>query len=225
MGCASPASRAAPLWHAPAVEWAHDLGGRTGLGTVDVEADEPVFHDPWERTARALVYATLMSTENPTTSGFRHGIERMEPEHYLDSSYYEHWLTCAATLAVEAGLVTHELLEERAGGRFPLSRPVQEVEVGDLGTGTERFAVGDHVRVSDAPTAGHTRRPSYVRGKVGRVTAVHGSFSLPDVEAHSTRRVHEGTYTVRFRAADLWPDGDASAVVHVDLWDSYLEGA
>ena len=207
------------------MEWAHDLGGRPGFGPVDVESDEPVFHEPWERTARALVYATLMSTENPTVSGFRHGIERMEPEHYLGSSYYEHWLTCAATLAVEAGLVEPELLEERAGGPFPLARPAQEVATDDLGTGDARFAVGDRVVVSDAPAPGHTRRPAYVRGKVGTVTAVHGSFSLPDVEAHSTRRVLEGTYGVRFHARDLWQGADARAAVHVDLWDSYLEPA
>lgn len=193
------------------------------MGDVAVEDHEPIFHDEWERTARALVYATMMSTPNPTTSGFRHGIERMEPEHYLGSSYYEHWLTCAATLAVEAGLVTPELLEERAGGRFPLSRPAPAVATDQLGTGAERFAVGDRVRVIEAPAPGHTRRPSYVWGRAGTVTRVHGAFSLPDVEAHSTRRVHEGTYTVRFRATDLWPDGDASASVHVDLWDSYLE--
>ena len=216
---------AGPLWHAPAVEWAHDLGGRTGFGAVDVDPDEPVFHDPWERTARALVYATLMNTPNPTTSGFRHGIERMEPDHYLGSSYYEHWLTCAATLAVEGGLVTRELLEERAGGSFPLSRPAADVATEELGTGAERFTAGDRVRVSDEPAPGHTRRPAYVRGRVGTVTGVHGRFSLPDVEAHSTRRIREATYTVRFRAADLWPEGDASACVHVDLWDSYLEKA
>ena len=207
------------------MEWAHDLGGRTGFGPVAVEDDEPVFHAPWERSARALIYATLINTPNPTTSGFRHGIERMDPEHYLGSSYYEHWLTCAATLAVEADLVTREMLEERAGGGFPLARPSVDVATDALGTGAERFVAGDRVRVTDVPAAHHTRRPSYVWGRVGTVTRVHGSFSLPDVEAHSTRRVHEGTYTVRFRAADLWPDGDPLAFVNVDLWDSYLEAA
>src|SRR5436309_3442075 len=28
---------------------------------------------------------------------FRHAIERMDPIHYLSSSYYEHWLTALAT--------------------------------------------------------------------------------------------------------------------------------
>jgi nitrile hydratase len=55
------------------------------------------------------------------------------------------------------------------------------------------------------------------------VVRVDGRYSLPDIEAHSTRRVMEGTYAVRFSARDLWADADAHAVVHVDLWDSYLE--
>jgi Nitrile hydratase beta subunit len=49
---------------------------------------------------------------------FQYAIERMEPAQYLTSSYYEHWLTAAATLAVEHGLVTRSELEARAGGWF-----------------------------------------------------------------------------------------------------------
>ena len=37
----------------------HDLGGRDGFGPIVVEPDEPVFHEPWERTARALIIAVM----------------------------------------------------------------------------------------------------------------------------------------------------------------------
>lgn len=200
---------------------AHDLGGTDGFGAPDVEDDEPVFHEAWERTARALVYAAMGAHPNPTTSAFRHAIERMDPEHYLTSSYYEHWLTAAATIAVESGAVTLEELESAAGGAFPLARA--EVPPDVDGSGGRRFAVGDRVRVVAAPHGGHTRCPGYVRGRAGTIERVDDLFSLPDVEAHSTRRVVEGTYGVRFSARDLWDDGDPNAVVHVDLWDSYLE--
>ena len=205
------------------MDLAHDLGGRTGLGVLEVETDEPVFHAPWERTARALVYAAMAAHPDPTTSAFRHAIERMDPEHYLTSSYYEHWLTAAATVAVESGVVEHALLEARAGGPFPLSRPSVDPHVG--GSGAQRFSVGDRVRVAAADHSGHSRCPGYVRGRAGTVVRVDGRFSLPDVEAHSTRRVVEGTYGVRFAARDLWDDAEAHAAVHVDLWDSYLEPA
>jgi nitrile hydratase beta subunit len=213
----------APRARVPHVRWAHDLGGRRGLGAVDAPREEPVFAHPWERTARALVYVAASQSPNPTTSGFRHAIERMDPEHYLTSSYYEHWLTAAATMAVENGVVTRDELEERAGGAFPLTRAAVDPHAD--GTGEQRFAVGDRVRVTATAHDGHTRCPAYVRGHVGTVVRVDGTFSLPDVEAHSPRRVHETTYDVRFAATELWDDADPRAVVHVDLWDSYLEQA
>ena len=157
---------------------------------------------------------------------FRHSIERMDPGHYLTSGYYEHWLTAAATLAVEHGLVTHSELEARAGGRFPLSGPVLGPAVADAGPDVvePRFGVGDRVRVRDWHPPGHTRCPRYVRGKAGAVARVDGTHSVPDIEAHGTARRHEPTYSVRFDAADLWGDGQRGVSVHVDLWDSYLEG-
>ena len=205
------------------MELAHDLGGRAGFGPPEREADEPVFHADWERTARALVYAAMGSHPNPTTSAFRHAIERMDPDHYLASSYYEHWLTAAASIAVESGVVTRAELEARAGGAFPLARPETAPHV--PGSGRSRFAVGDRVRVVAAPHGGHTRCPAYVSGGTGRVTRVDGRFSLPDVEAHSEQRVEEGTYGVCFEAQDLWADAEHGVEVHVDLWDSYLEPA
>src|SRR6266568_660107 len=154
---------------------------------------------------------------------FRHSIERMEPGHYLTSGYYEHWLTAAATLAVEHGLVTHAELEARAGGRFPLSGPLLAPPVVDGGAdvGEPRFGVGDRVRVREWHPPGHTRCPGYVRGKAGTVVRVDGTHSVPDIEAHSTVRRFEQTYSVRFDAADLWRDGQQGVSVHVDLWDSY----
>ena len=203
------------------MELAHDLGGLKGFGAVQMEVDEPVFHAVWERTARALFYAAMGTHPNPTTSAFRHSIERMDPAHYLTSSYYEHWLTAAASVAVEYGTIELEELESLAGGAFPLPRPSAEPHV--EGSGVQRFTVGDRVRVVAADHGGHTRCPGYARGRVGTVVRVDGCFSLPDIEAHTTRRVIEGTYGVGFSARELWADAEARVVVHVDLWDSYLE--
>lgn len=204
------------------MSWPHDLGGRPGFGPVVVEQDEPVFHAPWERVARGLVYATVGHTDNPSTSLFRHTIERMEPDHYLGSSYYERWFTAAATMAVESGLVDHEELQRRAGGAVPLARPLVAGDVSGLGTGGRRFGIGDPVQVRSLEAQGHTRAPAYVRGRRGTVTQLLGAFNLPDVEAHSSRRIAEETYCVRFTALELWGSEDGSHV-NVALWDSYLE--
>ena len=64
-----------------------------------------------------------------------------------------------------------------------------------------------------------------IRGHVGVVTRCDGLFSIPDVEAHSSHRVQEATYSVRFDARDLWNDRQSGVTVNVDLWDSYLEPA
>ena len=157
---------------------------------------------------------------------FRHSIERMEPGHYLTSSYYERWLTAAATLAVEHGLLTRSELEARAGGPFPLSGPVLAPPMVDARRRRHAaLRVGDRVRVREWHPSGHTRCPRYVHGKAGTVVRVDGIHSVPDIEAHGPARRHEATYSVGFDAAELWGDGQRGMTVHVDLWDSYLEPA
>ena len=197
-----------------------------GFGPVGHSAAEPVFHDRWEALAFALLWV-VEDALDATEGELRYAMERMDPGHYLTASYYEHWLTAAATLAVEHGLVTRSELEARSGGRFPLSGPVLAPLVTDAGPDVDeaRFGVGDRVRVRECHPAGHTRCPRYVRGKAGVVVRVDGIYSLPDVEAHGSARRHEPTYSVRFDAADLWRDGQRGVSVHVDLWDSYLERA
>jgi nitrile hydratase subunit beta len=204
----------------------HDLGGVAGFGPVEVEADEPVFHEDWERRVFRLNSAAILAGLVKSGGAFRHSIERMDPGHYLNSSYYEHWLTGVATLAVEAGLVSRAELDALAGGRFPLSGAdrgtAPDVDGGDRTV--PRYPVGGAVRVRAWHPAGHTRAPRYVQGKRGVVVRHDGAFSIPDVEAHSDRRPQEPTYSVRFTAAELWGDGGAaSEVIHVDLWESYLE--
>jgi nitrile hydratase beta subunit len=203
----------------------HDLGGLDGFGRVDVERDEPVFHEDWERRTFRLNLAAGLGLRY-SGGAWRHSIERMDPGHYLTSSYYEHWLTGFSTLIVEAGLVSVDELDRRAGGRFPLSR----ADRGTVPAPSEadrtnpRFAVGDRVRVREWHPPGHTRAPRYVQGKRGVVVRVDGAFSVPDIEAHSARRVLEPTYSVRFTARELWGEAGADGeVVHVDLWDRYLE--
>jgi nitrile hydratase subunit beta len=207
-----------------AMDGIHDLGGMQGLGRVAHSPAEPAFGEPWQAAARALLI-TVADVVGVSGGELRHAIERMEPGHYLTSDYYEHWLTAAATLAVEHGLVTRAELDERAGGRYPLSGPVAAAEIADPGRGVDapRFAAGDQVRVRQWHSPGHTRCPRYVRGKTGTVVRVDGIHSVPDVEAHSSARRYEPTYSVRFDAAELWRDGQRGVSVHVDLWDCYLE--
>ena len=91
---------------------AHDLGGMHGLGPVAPEANEPVFHEEWERRMFGLFIATFAGGHF-NIDQFRHAIERMNPAHYLDSPYYEHWLHSVETLLVEGNVITRQELEKR----------------------------------------------------------------------------------------------------------------
>jgi nitrile hydratase len=149
----------------------------------------------------------------------------MLPAQYLSASYYERTLTGVATLLVEKGIVSLDVLEGLAGGAFPLSQPAAEVKSdGRPSPEAPRFAVGDRVRVRDIHPAGHTRVPQYVRGVQGEVLHVAPPFPLPDTSAHGLPIRSEATYHVLFRAEDLWTDaaGRRETVV-VDLWETYLE--
>ena len=203
----------------------HDLGGIEGFGAVERTPAEPAFGEEWERRAFRVNMAVLAALQSGGAA-FRHSIERMDPSHYLSSSYYEHWLTGVSSLLVEAGVVSQHELEERAGGRFPLSRP-------DRGTAPEepqehrtepRFAEGDRVRVREWHPLGHTRAPRYVQGKRGVIGRVDEPANVPDLEAHGGRKVLDPTYSVRFTAQELWGDGGAGGeTINVDLWERYLE--
>jgi nitrile hydratase subunit beta len=212
----------------------HDLGGLTGFGRIPYEDDEPPFHEDWQRRVFAMNLAALAFL-GPVDRA-RHAIERMNAVEYLTTSYYEHWLTGLLTMARDLGYVTDEeiatgraahgktpphpapsaeMIEGLVRGGMPASRP----------TGREPiFGLGASVRARHVELTGHTRLPRYVRGKIGVVTAQHGSHVFPDTHAHDRGENPQPLYTVRFEAKTLWGDNvDRRDCVYIDLWEDYLE--
>ena len=90
----------------------HDLGGMHGLGPLEVEENEPVFHHEWEKRVFSLLIG-LTSQGHFNIDEFRHAIERMGASAYLGTTYYEHWLHGYETLLVEKGTITAEEYAER----------------------------------------------------------------------------------------------------------------
>jgi nitrile hydratase subunit beta len=83
----------------------HDLGGQLGFGPVPVVVgDEEPFHADWEARVFALSLA-LMRAGAFNVDEFRDAIERLPPETYLQSSYYERWLLATESLLEAKGLV------------------------------------------------------------------------------------------------------------------------
>jgi len=200
----------------------HDMGGRQGFGPVRYTLDAKTFHAPWEIRANAL-YGFAVRAGLFNVDEYRHAIERMEARRYLAAGYYERSLTALATLCVEKGVVTREELERLAQGAVPLST------AGGPGRGNaatrQRFQPGDTVRVRADYVPGHVRMPGYVRGKSGTVVGVSPAYPFPDAHAHGVAAEHEPTYDVRFRSQDLWPDSCDPALIHVGLFESYLDPA
>ena len=200
----------------------HDLGGRQGFGPVRYTLNAKAFHAPWEIRANAL-YGFAVRSGIFNMDEYRHAIERMEPRHYLTASYYERSLTALVTLCVEKGVVTLSELEWLAGGAVPLSSAIGPGRAN--AAVRQRFRPGDKVRVRDDYVPGHVRMPGYVRGKTGVVVAETPVYPFPDAHAHGVKAEDEPTYDVRFRSQDLWPESSDPALIHVGLFQSYLEPA
>lgn len=219
----------------------HDLGGTDGFGPIEHTPAEPAFHADWERRVFATVLIT-MARGHCTMDEFRHAIERMAPDRYLRTPYYEHWLSAIEKLLVEHGVVSANRLADRieafeAGEAAVPERRDPEladtmrsiVESGSSplrGDGEPAFEVGDIVRVKNRHPRGHTRCPGYVRRARGTVRTIHGAHVLPDARAHGQGERPEPLYSVRFEGTELWgPDAESDTAVSVDLWELYLESA
>jgi nitrile hydratase subunit beta len=90
------------------------------------------------------------------------------------------------------------------------------------------YRPGDCVRVSSRSHAGHHRTPGYLKGKVGTIERLHGSFKDPETRAYGgdglpTRPL----YSVAFVQRELWPNygGEAADRLNVDLYEHWLEPA
>ncbi len=200
----------------------HDLGGKQGFGPVLHRPDAAVFHEDWEKRINAL-YGVAVRAGIFNMDEYRHAIERMDPRHYMNAGYYERTLTSLATLCVEKGVVSLQDLERRAGGAFPLAKP--------LGPGRSNapdralFAVGQRVQVRQDHVGGHVRMPGYIRGKTGTVVHISPAYPFPDAHAHGVSAEDEPTFDVRFKSTDLWPEAADEAWVHVGVFQSYLLAA
>ena len=219
-----------------------DLGGRKGFGTVEIEPDEPVYHEPWEGSVIAGILATITAGLY-NVDQFRAGIDDLEPLSYYTIGYYGRWLHTLEVNCTSAGVFSPEELETRLAEiaeRPDLPHPPREdpaigqalrelVEKGASNArpvpGEPRFRAGDRVRARTFPGARHVRVPGYAQGKVGTVRVVHEAFVFPDTNLRGEGEHPEHVYAVGFSARDLWPDADGRSTVHVDLWESYLEPA
>jgi len=210
----------------------HDMGGMDGMGPIEVELDEPVFHEPWESRVYALVMRIDRWGRGRKWGSFRFELESIPAADYLRMSYYERWfMALLVNRLVKSGLVTQEELESgeadpnRPRPALLSTPPTSEEPDAPI---SPRFRPEQRVRARNMHPRGHIRLPRYTRGKQGTVVRVHGVFGLQDTDANGQRlggrRQH--VYTVQFAGPELWGDrASPRDAVYVDLWEDYLEPA
>jgi nitrile hydratase len=215
----------------------HDMGGDQGMGPIQYEKDEPVFHAPWEGRVYAINRA-MGAWRKWTIDGSRHGIELLPPAGYLAMSYYERWLVRLTDISIKTGLVTRLEVEsgKPAPGSSKVTPPVTasnaeaaavlRASTRRAAVVAPRFAAGERVRTRNINPVGHTRLPRYARAKSGVIDRDHGIFVFPDTAAHDLGEKPQHVYSVRFSARELWGDqAKPQDAVYLDLWDDYLEHA
>jgi len=211
----------------------HDMGGMHGMGPIEYDRNEPVFHEPWEGRAWALV-RTMGRWGRPRTRNFRYELELIPAADYLRMSYYERFISLMVDRLLRANLVTcTELQSGRpdAGSINPTPAPPPDPRGGpprEEVSVKPRFKVGQDVRARNIHPLGHTRLPRYVRGRRGTIMRDHGPFAFQDTDVNGDplTRTPQHVYTVRFNARELWGEPTRSRdSVCVDLWDDHLERA
>jgi nitrile hydratase beta subunit len=215
----------------------HDMGGMHGLGPIEIEADEPLFHAPWEARALALTLA-MGAWGKWNIDASRHQRELIPGPTYLRMSYYEKWIAALGELMVRTGLITRDELDsgrpavsaKKEAPALPAERVAGMLSRGGPATrdvvAAHRFAVGDRVRARNINPAGHTRLPRYARGHVGIIDRDHGVHVFPDSNAHFRGEKPQRLYSVRFAARELWGEqASPRDSVYIDLWDGHLDPA
>ncbi len=215
----------------------HDMGGMDGFGKVEPEADEPVFHAPWEGRVMAMMRA-MGAAGAWNLDMFRDTRERQPPAVYLASSYYKSWALSIETLALSRGYVAPE--ELAAGHALHRARPLPRGALGekDVAAAVRRgsyerratspalFKAGDRVRTRNMHPATHTRLPRYARGRSGVIERVLGCQVFPDSSAVGHGEDPRWLYVVVFEGRELWgSDADAALKVSIDAFEPYLERA
>lgn len=214
----------------------HDIGGMDNIGPVNIEKDEPVFHEDWESRVYAMTLAT-MGAGIFVTDEVRFVTETIPPADYLTFKYYEKWLYSLEQLMLQKNMVTQEELESGEVSAPELTAGIEAASLERMAYGMKnripvfvdadippRFKVGDTIVARNINPLHHTRIPRYIRGRRGVVEMDHGIFLLPDTNAHGGPDKPQHVYSVRFSARELWgEDAPANDSLYIDLFDDYMD--
>jgi nitrile hydratase len=213
----------------------HDMGGMHGYGPVRPEANEPVFHAPWE--GRVLTMVMGIAAWGKFGADRRRTVrELIPPAEFLRMSYYEIWYTGLIANLLDAGMVTRAEIDSfvPAAGSAKSTPALMAARVPAFCAAgapkkrnvpdTPNFRVKQRVRARNINPTTHTRLPRYARGRIGVVARDYGVYAFPDTNAIGEGEKPQHLYSVRFEARELWgTQARPKDSVYIDMWDDYLE--
>jgi nitrile hydratase len=215
----------------------HDMGGMHGMGPIEREKDEPVFHERWESRLFALRRA-MRPWAKFNGKASRYQGELIPAAEQLRLSYYARQAVAFGELIAQSGLVTAaEIASGKRARGSPKAAPLLKDDqvpaflakgapAGRNVAVMPRFQVGQGVRARNIHPVGHTRLPRYARGKQGTIDRDHGVYIFPDTNVLGLGEKPQHVYSVRFAARELWGEqASPRDSVYIDMWDDYLEPA
>lgn len=216
-----------------------DMGGTDGWGPVPVpRPDEPLFPQRWQARVFGLTRLVMVQISGRNLDAFRHSLERLDRDTYLENGYYGRWLAGAELMLTDSAILASGAVDARARkvrGEDVTEPPIPEPNKPDYtpaAPGWRRevdrppaFAVDQRVRAKDISPDGHTRLPRYVRGHTGVVEAIQPAAVFPDTNAHFRGEHPQHVYTVRFESRELWGADAEPFAVTIEMYEPYLEDA
>ena len=152
----------------------HDMGGMDGFGKVEVEPNEPPFHERWEGRVFAMVRSLGYAGAWHIDHG-RFAQEALPPRTYLAASYYWRWALGMQKNLLERGFVGQDEID--AGHALRPGKALRRKLTADVvptnmtrssffrqQQGPARFKPGDRVRTQNiAPARPHPPAPLCAR--------------------------------------------------------------
>lgn len=88
----------------PGMRGVHDVGGRDGFGPIPAgDEDAEPFHSDWEARIYGI-YRVLAAKGLIDGHEMRSAVERIDPDRYLEATYYGRWVDAIELLVEEKGL-------------------------------------------------------------------------------------------------------------------------
>ncbi len=216
------------------------MPARRGGAAQPGDVPGPVFHEPWQAHAFAIVMNLYRNGQYTWADWDDYlGHEIQSPDHFAGApppeeaaanggrganynrflaaceadgaAYYHYWLAGLEKMLHVKGLV---------GGQELAARIAAIARVEAAGP---RFKAGDRVKVLDIELLGHSHLPNYIRGVSGMVEADRGAKVFPDSHGHGRTDALQHVYTVRFQATEIWGESaDPRQSLNFSLWDYQL---